>query len=97
MSKMDAVRQAISVLGKDASPIKIHEFMKSKFKMDMTTAHVSNHKTTVLREKGKKPVAAKEVTAPAMAKAPAPVKAATASAKGSEVRLTDLEAVKGLV
>jgi hypothetical protein len=97
MSKMDAVRQAISVLGKDASPIKIQEFVKSKFKMDMTTAHVSNYKTTVLREKGKKPVAA-TASAPAPAKtAPAPVKAATASARGSEVSLSDLEAVKGLV
>src|SRR5580693_100357 len=51
---LDAVRQAISELGKDASPIKIQEFVKSKFKMDMTTAHVSNYKTTVVREKGKK-------------------------------------------
>jgi predicted flap endonuclease-1-like 5' DNA nuclease len=90
MSKMDAVRQAISELGKDASPIKIQEFVKSKFKMDMTTAHVSTYKTTVLREKGKKPVAAP-------ASAPAPVKAAPAPAKGSAVSLSDLEAVKGLV
>ena len=90
MSKMDAVRQAISVLGKDASPIKIQEFVKSKFKMDMTTAHVSNYKTTVLREKGKKTVAAH-------ASAPAPVKPAPALAKGSAVSLSDLAAVKGLV
>jgi hypothetical protein len=95
LSKMDAVRQAISVLGKDASPIKIQEFVRSKFKMDMTTAHVSNYKTTVLREKGKKLVAA-PASAPAKT-APAPVKAATTSAKGSEVSLTDIEAVKGLV
>jgi hypothetical protein len=88
MSKMDAVRTAISELGKDASPIKIQEYVKTKFKMDMTTAHVSNYKTTVLREKGKKPVAAPAAT---------PVKTASASAKGSEVSLTDIETVKGLV
>ncbi len=56
MSKMDAVRKAISELGKDVSPIKIQEFVKTKFGLDMTPAHVSNYKTTVLREKGKKPV-----------------------------------------
>jgi hypothetical protein len=96
ITKMDAVRQAISELGKDASPIKIQEFVKSTFKMDMTVGHVSNYRTTVIRENGKKPAAAKEA-APASAPAPAPVKAASSSAKGSGVSLSDLAAVKGLV
>jgi hypothetical protein len=92
ITKMDAVRQAISELGKDASPMKIQEFVKSKFKMDMTVGHVSNYKTTILRAKGRKPAAAKEAAA-----APAPAKPAPAPAKGSGVSLSDLAAVKGLV
>jgi hypothetical protein len=45
ISKMDAVRQAIKEFGRDASPTKIQEFVKTKFGLEMTTGHVSNYKT----------------------------------------------------
>ena len=96
MSKMDAVRQAIKELGRDASPTKIQELVKAKFRLEMTTGHVSNYKTAILRtKKGKKtPPAEQEST---HAPAAAPAKAAPALAKGSAVSLNDLAAVKGLV
>ena len=89
MSKMDAVRKAISELGKDASPVTIQDFVKTQFGLEMTTAHVSNYKTTVLREmKGKKPVAATETS----------IATPVASvASGSAISLSDIETVKGLV
>jgi hypothetical protein len=96
ISKMDAVRMALKELGKDAMPVKIQDYIKANFGLGITTAHVSNYKTTILRaKKGKKPAAAKAEAAPEMAAAP--VKAAPAPAKGSGVSLSDLLAVKGLV
>jgi actin-like ATPase involved in cell morphogenesis len=60
ISKMDAVRMAIKQLGKDAMPMKIQEYIKARFGLEITTAHVSNYKTEILRaKKGKKAAAAK--------------------------------------
>ena len=94
ITKMDAVRTAIKELGRDASPVSIQEFVKSKFGLDMTTAHVSTYRITIFRKKKcKKAVAGKAESAPA----PAPVTTASASTSGPAVSLQDLEAVKELV
>lgn len=103
ISKMEAVRKALKELGKDAMPVKIQEFVKSKFGLDMTPAHVSNYKTTILRAKNENKTApAKAAPAKTESNAPkaAPVKATPAPAKatsGAAVSLQDIEAVKGLV
>jgi hypothetical protein len=93
ISKMDAVRKAIRELGKDAMPGKIQEFVKDKFGLEMTMAHVSNYKSVISKKKKKGKKAAALAPA-ASASAPAPMKPAPAVAK---LTLSDIEAVKKLV
>jgi hypothetical protein len=57
VSKTEAVRQALSRLGNDASPTDIQSFVKRSFHMDMSTSHVSNCKSMILREASGKNVA----------------------------------------
>lgn len=45
MSKLEAVRRAQAKLGKKAKPMEIQEFVKSNFKIDMTTSMISSYKT----------------------------------------------------
>jgi len=55
MSKMEAVRQAIAALGKDAGPAQILPFIKEKFGIVMSTEMAYNYKSTALKKmKGKK-------------------------------------------
>jgi hypothetical protein len=99
ISKIDAVRRAIKELGKkEAMPGAIQQFVKEKFGLEMSIAHVSNYKSLLLnkKKKGKKAeVAASVESTPATAVAPA--KPAGAASNGSTVSLHDLEAVKDLV
>jgi hypothetical protein len=86
-NKMEAVRTALRKLGNEATPIKIQEFLKTELKIGMTTEHISNYKSDILkkaRATGSRPsplaqpgtVAAATVK-PAPAAAPkAPLKAA---------------------
>jgi len=91
ISKMGAVRAALKELGKDAMPVKIQEYVKKTYGMEMSTAHVSNYKTYILKKKGKK---AKRTKATASdSSAPAPAKAS----KGTAVSIQDVETVKELV
>jgi hypothetical protein len=76
ITKIEAVRQALSKLGKKAKPIQIREFIKANLGIEMTGDHISTCKNEILRRKpGKakpaKPVAAKPVTAPAAKFVPA--------------------------
>lgn len=50
VSKVNAVRQALSKLGNDATPTEIQGFVKKTHGLDMTAAHVSNCKSTILKE-----------------------------------------------
>ena len=50
ISKMEAVRKALSELSKDAQPVNIQSWVKQKFGLAMSTAHVSNYKTVILRK-----------------------------------------------
>ena len=54
MSKMDAVRQALSDLGKDAKPLELQPYIKQSFGIDMSVDHVSTYKSQILRKKGKR-------------------------------------------
>ena len=79
-------------------PGAIQDFVHSRFGLEMTTAHVSNYKTAISREKGKSHSAHKP--APAVKEAPAaPIKhAAPAMAhKAVGIDLQDIETVKTLV
>jgi hypothetical protein len=92
ISKLAAVKKALKELGKDAMPVKIQEYVKETFSLEMSTSHVSNYKSLLLRKKkGKK--AAEAAPAPAAA----PVKAASAPAGGGSVSMGDIAAVKELV
>lgn len=106
VSKMEAVRQALSKLTKNAMPVDIQTFIKNTFGIAMTTAHISNYKTDILRKaagksanKSSKPAIAKPMAkappAPtAVAKAPS-VPAPKASTSG--ISLQDIEMVKSLL
>jgi hypothetical protein len=96
ITKIAAVKKALKELGKDAMPGKIQEYVKEKFGLEMSSSHVSNYKTHLRKRKSKKAKAvAGAESAPATA-APV-VKAASASANGSSVTLSDIAAVKDLV
>ena len=99
ISKLGAVKKALKELGKDAMPAKIQEHVKEKFGLEMTTSHVSNYKSLLLRKKKRKKAVAGNgdgVEAPAAAAAPS-VKATSAPVAGSAVSLDDVAAVKQLV
>ena len=103
ITKMDAVRKALTELGSDARPLQIVGFVKDRFGIDMTPDHVSNYKSSILTsEPGKyRPAATKAPAArptPQPAAAPAPPAQAPprADAKAG-ISLEDIAAVKDLV
>jgi hypothetical protein len=70
VSKMEAVRQGLQQLGRNAKPLKLQAFIKEKFNIDMTPDHISNYKSTILKSKGKpgrKPGTKTDPAAPAAA------------------------------
>jgi hypothetical protein len=87
LTKKDAVRTALSQLGKSAKPLKIQEFVKAQFGYEMSTEHISNCKGEILRKKSgaKKPAA------------PAPRAAPSGKQPQGAINLADIRAVKGLV
>ncbi len=101
MSKLDAVRQALKDLGTDAMPIAIQTHVLKAYGVDMSTAHVSNYKTMILRgdkpgkkrRKRRKNIKAEAVVAVVAAKAVAPVSVSSSAT----VTVAEIEAVKGLV
>src|SRR5262245_2603303 len=50
ISKLEAVRQAISALGRDAKPLRIQEFVKSNFHLDVNSQLISNYKPIVAKQ-----------------------------------------------
>lgn len=95
MSKMDAVRAALDQLGKKAMPVRIQGYIKEHFNVEMSTAHVSNYKTSILR---KKKSAKKNVDKTATIKTLEPPKARPATTgKSAGITLSDIRVVKALV
>jgi hypothetical protein len=109
LTKMDAVRQALAKLGRQAKPLQLQTFVKQHFGIEMTADHAKTCKAKALKERGRgkakaakaKPAARKPAApkaAPRVHAAPAAPKAkAPAKANGSGVSLHDVEAVKGLI
>jgi hypothetical protein len=75
---MEAVRQAMSALGDDASPSAIQKYIKDNFDVDMTTNMISSYKSTIREKAGlpsrrrKKRGRPKKAVAATTAAAPAP-------------------------
>jgi hypothetical protein len=89
LTKMEAVRRALSELGKDAKPLQIQAWVKEKHGIEMSADHVSVCKGTILRKaRGKRKAAA---VRPREQARPAP------AAQRNGISLDDIEAVKGLV
>jgi hypothetical protein len=92
MNKMEAVRQALGQLGKHAKPMQIQANIKSRFGIEMSTDHISNYKSTILKGKGGKRKASKMHPVEVAAAKPA------ASVKGnSHLSLHDVDTVKHLL
>jgi hypothetical protein len=52
---MEATRKALAELGREAKPLEIREYLKSKFGIDTSTSLISTYKTVLLKKgKGKK-------------------------------------------
>ena len=51
-SKIHAVELALEKLGWDAMPAKIRDYVRDKFNLEMSTAHIGVNKTSVLRKRG---------------------------------------------
>jgi hypothetical protein len=84
ITKKEAVRQALTALGKDAKLPALQGFIKEKFKYELSTNHIAAARADVLKRTGK-------------AKPAAPRPAAAASPKGGTAKangLTKLDAVK---
>jgi len=91
-SKMDAVRQALKEMGKDAKPLAILDFVKTKHGVVMTAGMVSNYKSLLLAKKKGKAKAAKA----AKAMGAAPVASTHVTASRGTISLEDIRAVKAL-
>jgi hypothetical protein len=52
MTKVDMVRDAIDNLGWSAKPDKYVEYIKNKFKVEMTKAHISQTKSAERKRRG---------------------------------------------
>ena len=92
ITKKEAVRQALSKLGKDASRPDIQKFVKNNYGLQMTLDHISNCKGELRKEKGH--------AKPALTKQPAASKPEPSPARKSAsygISLEDIETVKDLV
>jgi hypothetical protein len=93
ITKIEAVKQALSKLGKDASRPDIQKFVKDNHGLQMTLDHISNCKGELRKKKGSaKPAVTQQ---PAAAK-PEPKKPTTRP-QDNGISLTDIERVKDLV
>jgi len=107
ISKMEAVRRALAKYGNDAMPVDIQSYVKKEFGLAMTTAHVSNYKTDIMRKQsGKAPSASRKVivkkpfakpVVKMVAAAAKPHVAPAGYGKAKALSVKDIETVKGLV
>ncbi len=98
ITKTAAVKKALKELGKDAMPVKIQEYVMERFGLEMTTSHVSNYKSMLLKKKKRMKATAVESEKPLphprrlfLMKAPSP------PAAGPALSVEDIKAVKDLV
>src|SRR5262249_38886729 len=96
ITRKDAVRQALTTLGKDATRAQIQKFVKDQHGFEMTLDYITNCKGEIRKEKGrsksavtKQPPATKAVSSPPAPSAP--------SRQAPGISLEDIETVKDLV
>jgi hypothetical protein len=89
MTKVGAVRQALAKLGKKAPPLKIKDYLKKHFQMDVSRDLISKYKGELTHKPAKKG-ATKQSPAPRTQPAPK-----VNNSKG--ILLEDLLTTKGLV
>jgi hypothetical protein len=89
MTKQEAVRQALSERGNDAMPKQIQGFVQERFRIAMTTNHISTAKGDILRKGGGK--------GKSIAKKPQVQPSTAAPAKRAGIPLEDMLAIKDLV
>jgi hypothetical protein len=102
LTKMDAVRQALATLGKDAKPIQLQGHIRKEFGIEMSTDHISTYKGNILRKKGGKGRRGGKKAAAKPSEAPAAAPAALVPKVGGRganvaVSMGDLQALKDLV
>jgi hypothetical protein len=51
-NKMEAVRRALSALGRDAKPTNLHNHILSAFQLDIKPNMISSYKSTILKSDG---------------------------------------------
>jgi hypothetical protein len=95
ITKQDAVRRALTALGKQAPAKDIQKHVKEAFGIEMTIDHIYNAKSNVLAKRKK---AAKKHAAPKPAPEKPSVQAAPAvNKKTGGISIEDVEAAKALV
>lgn len=87
--KIDLVRKALKVLGKDAKPLALQAYLRENDNHDMATNMISSYKSMLTKRKKKKKAAAQRSE-------PSAPKAAAAKASPAHISLKDIRAVKGL-
>jgi hypothetical protein len=93
ITKIEAVKQALSKLGKDASRPDIQKFVKDNYGHQMTLDHISNCKGEIQKKKGHlKGAVTKHVATPK-----SEPKKPTTRPQAHGISLTDIETVKNLV
>ena len=99
ITKMEGVRRALTELGKDAMPLQMQKYLKERFGITMTVAHISNYKSTILGPAKKKKPAAKKAEKERASTAKVQVAPASrpAGKPATGIRLEDLRAVKELL
>ncbi len=96
-TKMNAVRQALKKLGKDAKAVDIQKFVKDTFGLAMTVSHVYNC-LSELRKQAKKKRLAKSQEKKEAASVPAPPAAQHRQPTGKGgISLKDMAVAKGLL
>jgi hypothetical protein len=93
ITKIEAVKQALAKLGKNASRPDIQKFLKDNYRLDITLDHISNCKGELRRKKRPAKTAVSQQPA---AQKQEPKKPAS-GAKGHAIGLEDIETVKDLV
>jgi hypothetical protein len=99
ITKMEGVRRALTELGRDTLPLQIQKYLKDRFGLTMTVAHISNYKSTILKPAAKKKPATKKAEKESVATAQVQAGPATrpAGKVSTGISLEDLRAVKELV
>jgi hypothetical protein len=95
ISKMEAVRQALATLGNNAYPVAIQKYVKRQYGFIMTTAHVSNYKTDILRKLAGKLIGSAAKSSPRSEVAT--MLSAPANGKPASISLQDIETTKALL